>query len=260
MIGFGWSLTGVASRLLEREEREAVLGDLCEASESGWNGLLEVSGLVLRRQVELWRSWRPWLAGFGLALPASFLLMGISLSVSNGYELCAWLVRNHPYFDPKLVQGTGLSVGPRIGFVFCQFVLMIGLAWTVGFVVGRLSRRTLWMSALLCLSPCLFCLARFRMPEMSRASLLLFVLPAIWGAWCGLRVVRIRLGPAVILAAAITALMIRVWGVAHLWSTSGWWMANWLLIWPAWYLVANALRLRIADEDRTPSCEEGISQ
>jgi hypothetical protein len=260
MIGFGWSLTGAASRLLEGEEREAVLGDLCEAGGSAWNGLLDVMELVLRRQAGLWKTWRPWLAGFGLALPASFLLMGVSVSVSNGYRLCAWLLRNCQFFDPKLVQETGLTVGPRIGFVFCQFVLMIGLAWTVGFVVGRLSRRTLWSSALLCLFPCMFCLARFRIPEMSRASLLLFLLPAIWGARCGLRVVRIKLGPAVILAVAITALMIRVWVVAHWWSTSGWWMANWFLIGPAWYLVANALRLQIAGEDRTPSREEGISQ
>ncbi len=195
MTGFAWSLVGAASRLLEGEEREVVLGDLYEAGTSSWSGLADVAGLIVRREAALWRSWRPWLAGFGLSLPASFLLMGISLSVSNGYQLCAWLLRNHPLFDPKLVRETGLMVEPQIEFLLCRFLLLIGLAWTVGFVVGRVSRRTLWMSALLCLSPCLFCLARFRIPEMSRVSLLLFLLPAIWGAWCGLRVVRIRLVP-----------------------------------------------------------------
>jgi hypothetical protein len=235
MTGLSWSLVGAASRLLGREEREVVLGDLCEAGGSSWNGLLDVFGLVVRRQEELWRSWRPWLAGFGLALPASFLLMGISLSVSNGYQLCAWLLRNHQLFDPKLVRETGLIIGPKIGFVFCQFLLLLGLAWTVGFVVGRLSRRTLWMSALLCFSPCMFCLARFRIPEMSRVSLLLFLLPAIWGAWYGLRAVR------------ITALMIRVWGAAHTWSSSGLWTANWLLLWPVWYLAVSAWQSRQAN-------------
>ena len=68
-----------------------------------------------------------------------------------------------------------------------------------------------------------------------------FLLPAIWGAWSGLRLIQIRLGPAVIGAVATYGvLMFRVWGVAHLWSTSGWRLANWLLFWPAWYLVANA--------------------
>ncbi len=260
MTAIGWSLVDAASRLLERPEREVVLGDLCEAGVGAWKGLLEVLGLIIRRQLALWRSWRPWLAGFGLALPASFLLMGVSLSVTNGYQLCAWLLRNFQFFDPKLLRETGLTIGPRIGFFFCQFLLLVGLAWTGGFVVGRLSRRTLWTSALLCFSPCLFCLARFRIPEMSRVTLLLFLLPAIWGVWRGLRVARIKLGPAVILAVAITVLMIRVWGVAHLWSPSGWWMANWLLLWPAWYLVANALKFRIASERRTPGQEESISQ
>jgi hypothetical protein len=260
MTGLAWSVVGAASRLLKRGEREVVLGDLSEAGEGAWSGLLEVSGLVVRRQIALWQSWRPWLAGFGLALPASFLLMGMSLSVTNGYQLCSWLVRNNQFFDPKLVGETGLMVGPRIVFLICQFSLLLGLAWTGGFVAGRLSRRTLWTSALLCLSPCLFCLARFRIPEMSRVSLLLFLLPAIWGAWCGQRGFRIKVVAAVVLAVAITALMIRVGGVVHLWSSSGWWLANWLLIWPAWYLVAKALKVKTADEGRTPGQEEGITQ
>jgi hypothetical protein len=50
-----WSLVEVASQPLERDEREAVLGDLLEADESAWHGLLDVLGLVIRRQVELWK-------------------------------------------------------------------------------------------------------------------------------------------------------------------------------------------------------------
>jgi hypothetical protein len=247
MTAIGWWLVDAASRLLERPEREVVLGDLCEADGNAGKGLLDVLGLVVRRHAALWRNWRPWLAGFGLALPASFLLMGVSLSVTNGYQLCAWLLRNYHLFDPKLLRETGLTVGPEIRFFFCQFLLLVGVAWTGGFVVGRLSRRTLWASALLCLSPCLFCLARFRIPEMSRVSLLLFLLPAIWGAWFGLRAVRIEVGPAVVVAIANTALMVGVWSVAHAWSTSGLWMANWLLLWPAWYLVVSGWQSRKAD-------------
>jgi hypothetical protein len=69
-------LLELTAQLLERSEREAVLGDLEEAGESAWRGLVNVLGLVIRRQTILWKSWRPWLAAFGLALPASFLLMG----------------------------------------------------------------------------------------------------------------------------------------------------------------------------------------
>jgi hypothetical protein len=33
-------------------------------------------------------------------------------------------------------------------------------------------------------------------------------------------------------------------------------LANWLLIWPVWYLVANALRFRFATE-RSPLSQKG---
>src|SRR5208282_4963318 len=81
MTAWNWPLVEVAARLLERDEREAVLGDLLEARESAWDALTGVLGLAFRRQAQLWKSWRPWLAGFGVTLPSSFLLMGTSLSV-----------------------------------------------------------------------------------------------------------------------------------------------------------------------------------
>ena len=103
MTGANWSLIEIAARLLEREEREAVLGDLVESRESAWDGLFGVLGLVLRRQAMLWRSWRPWLAGFGVALPSSFLLMGVSLSVSWSY-----LTVTMPRASPEVVADIGL--------------------------------------------------------------------------------------------------------------------------------------------------------
>jgi hypothetical protein len=80
------SLAEVAAQLLEPCEREAVLGDLAEAGESAWHGLLGILGLVVRRQAAPWKSWQPWVAALGLALPFSFLLLGFSLSVSWSYQ------------------------------------------------------------------------------------------------------------------------------------------------------------------------------
>lgn len=74
MTRIDWWPVDVVSQLLEREEREAVLGDLAEADENTWHGLLAILGLVIRRQAELWKSWRPWLATFGVALPSTLLL------------------------------------------------------------------------------------------------------------------------------------------------------------------------------------------
>ena len=232
MTSTGWSLVETAARLLARDEREAVLGDLVEAGESTWQGLLGVLGLVFRREAVLWKSWRPWLAGFGVALPSSFQLMGASVSVTWSYLTLRC---------PELLQKSSLTLGSGALVLLCQALLLIGWSWTGGFVVGSLSRRTLWASTLLCYSPCLFCLSRFRIESLSRFCLLLFLLPAIWGVHQGLRLSQMKLRWAVIVALGVTLLMIPSWsnGSWHWWSPSVW-SLNWLLIWPAWYLVATA--------------------
>lgn len=229
MASLHWSMVEVAARLLESEEREAVLGDLAEARASARKALFGVLGLVTRRQVMLWKSWRPWIAGFGVALPSSFLLMGVSVSVSWSYMrlLC-----------PELLRSATLTPGSGLVVLLWQAFLLIGWAWTGGFVVGSASKRTVWASALLCYSPCLFCLSRFRIESLSRYCLLLFLLPAIWGVFQGMRVSRIRLNTALILAVAVTALMIPAGSVQnpHWWSIPRLTL-NWVLSLPAWYLV-----------------------
>jgi hypothetical protein len=229
MNGIGWLFLNFVSRLLEADEREAVLGDLAEAGENGWQGALAVLGLVIRRQGEHWRSWRPWLAAFGWAFPCSFLLMGFSLSVSQRYLT---------FIKPTVLRATGLTVGPGFLLLVCNVLLLAGWSWTGGFVVGSLSRRTLWVSAALSFLPCLFCLERFRIVSLSRFCLLLFLPPAIWGVFHGLRIGRIKFGAAIVLAVALTALTIPTWG------SRGPWIPNWALSWPAWYLVAIAWRSR----------------
>ncbi|HEY1424729.1 MAG TPA: hypothetical protein VGF20_14845 [Candidatus Acidoferrum sp.] len=227
-----WGLLEFVSCLLERHEREAVLGDLVEAQAHPLDALFAVIGLVVRRQTLLWKSWRPWMAGFGVALPSSFLLMGVSLSVSWSYMrlLCPDLLRS-----AELTRGTGTIV------LFWQAVLLIGWAWTGGFVIGTTSKGTVWASSLLCYAPCLFCLSRYRVAGLSRYCLLLFLLPAIWGVVQGIRLSKMKLNSALILALAVTALMIPVWsvGTAHWWSTPTLTL-NWVLSLPAWYLVATA--------------------
>jgi hypothetical protein len=233
MTGANWSLLELAARLLEREEREAVLGDLREVRESTWEGLIGVFGLVLRRQTNLWKSWRPWLAGFGVAIPSSFLLMGVSLSVSWSYQrlLC-----------PDLLKAASLTRASGLLVLLWQAGLLMGWAWTSGFVVGSASRRTLWASAVLCYSPCLFCLSRFRVDSLSRYCLLLFLLPAIGGVRQGLRSSRMKLGPALLLALGVTLLMIPTMSAGQLWWNAPRLSLGWALSLPAWYLVATARR------------------
>ena len=227
MTSLGWWLVDGVSQLLEREEREVVRGDLVEAGESAWRSLLDVAGLVMRRQAGLWKNWRPWLAAFGLALPGPLLLMGLSVSISQSYQ---------QLIGATILKATGVTVGPGFAALLRNFLLLLGWSWTGGFVIGSVSRRTVGVSVALSLLPCLFCLARFRMESLSRFCLFLFVLPAIWGVQRGLCITRIKLSSAIVLAVGVTALTIPTW------KTRGAWIPNCALSWPAWYLVATARR------------------
>jgi hypothetical protein len=203
-----WSLVEAAALLLEPEEREVVLGDMAEAGERTWRAVFGVLGLIVRRQVTAWREWRPWLAAFGLAMPGSFFLMGASISVSAG--VAAWLY--------------GAALTP-----------------TKGFVVGSISRRTLWVSAAVCASPCLLCLSEFRSQTLSRPCLVTFLVPAIIGVIMGLRMRRISFPAAVALAVIVTSFLLPT-----LTSRPGW-MSAWAVVWPAWYLVATARKATTAE-------------
>jgi hypothetical protein len=225
--GTGSQLLDLVSRLLQPAEREVVQGDLLEGGESAWQSLLAVLGLVIRREAVLWRNWRPWLAAFGLALPSSFLLMGFSLSVSRAYQQLV---------GGPILHATGVTVGAGFALFLCNVLLLAAWSWTGGYVVGSVSRRTVWVSAALSFAPCLFCLERFRVESLSRLCLLLFLPVALWGARRGLQIARIKRSSAVALAIAVTALTIPTW------SSSGAWIPNWALSWPAWFLVATARR------------------
>jgi hypothetical protein len=217
-----WSLVEAAAQLLERDEREAVLGDLREAGENAWRGWVDVVGLIVRRQAGLWKNWRPWVAAFGLALPGSLLLMGSSVSISWKFQ--------------RMMNPNEIAGGVGFWVLICNALLLIGWAWTGGFVVGSVSRRTVWVSVLACISPCLFCLARFRETSLSRFCLFLFLVPAIWGVRWGLQMARIRFGSAMVLAAAITVLMIPTW------HGKGARIFDCALVWPTWYMVMTARR------------------
>jgi hypothetical protein len=221
-------LFDLVCQLLERDERDAVQGDLLESGESPWQSLVAVLGLVVRREAALWTNWRPWLAAFGLALPSSFLLMGFSLSVSRAYQRLG---------DVTIRHATGLSLGPGSALFLCNVLLLVAWSWTSGFVVGSVSRRTVWVSAALSFAPCLFCLERFRVESLSRLCLLLFLPAALWGARRGLQIVRIKPGATIALAMGVTALTVPIW------SNGGAWIPNWALSWPAWYLVATARKI-----------------
>jgi hypothetical protein len=220
MTGAGWNCVEAAAGMLGPLEREAVLGDLAESDRGTWQGLKDVLGLAARRHLELWTSWRPWAASFGLALPASLFLMGCSLTASQGLA--------------------GLLSGPTtasfLEFSFSTIFLLSCWGWMAGFAVGAISRRTLWASALACCAPCALCLSEWPGDWVSGLRLLLFLAPALCGVAWGRRKMRLGFGWAIFLAA--TAVLIPL-----MWDRGGG-LYGLGLQWPGWFLVATARRGR----------------
>jgi hypothetical protein len=230
MKRLGAQLLSATALLLGRGERETVLGDLAEAGESGWGGLWDVLGLVCRRQAALWLDWRPWLAAFGLALPGSLFLMGLSVSLSLAVVQMA---------DPHAMTTSGGAGSPGFGLFVVQFLLLLAWSWSGGFVVGTLSRRTLWASIVSCVSPCLFCLSRFGIESLPRLCLLLFLLPAIAGFRRALRGSPLQRPWAVALAVGVSILVLPSWrGETH-GADPRIWLFNAMMCWPAWYLAVT---------------------
>lgn len=222
MNASGWRLLDLGTKLLDPEEREVVLGDLVETDETAWRGLLDVFGLVLRRQAGLWRDRRPWVAGFAVAFPSSYLLMTASFSVACTYQRLV----NHRVFVGHWPTG-------HEGFplLLCHVLLLTGWSWTAGYMVGSLSRRTLWASVVLAVVPSLLlCMCGFWL------CCFLFLPPAIVGVRRGTLGSRISLRAASVLTVTMTVLMISAW------SNDALWAANWALLGPALHLVLSVRR------------------
>lgn len=239
MRNLGWRLIEIMALQLAPAEREVVLGDLIETRETAWRGMQEMLGLVARRRLQSWNDWRPWLAAPGLAFPLSFILMGFSFAISS--EL-----RNH-FVDGW--QPSFFSTDPvETIMLVCQVLVLMICAWSAGFTVESVSRRTFAVSVICCLLPCLFCLLRFRQESLPRLCLLLFLLPAIAGVWFSRRGGTINRRRALSLALVATVCMAVLAARGHLW------LLNWGLLGPAWYLAilpAGPTRVAIFRNDDT---------
>jgi hypothetical protein len=216
--GAGWRCIEAAAGLLAPLEREVVLGDLAEMNCGALRGLGDVLGLATRRQLALWRNWRPWAASLGLALPASLFLMGWSVAASGAVA--------NLLGEPAQARLLWLSLS--------RLSLVISWAWMAGFVVGAVSRGTLWASVLACCGPCLYCLSKWPGHGLSGLQLLVFVFPGLWGVWRGRRDLRLGLGWALFWAAIATLAPV-MWG-------KGVSIQGCCLLWPGLYLAATARR------------------
>ncbi len=163
--------------------------------------------------------------------------MGLSVSIA---------VSGQRWINANVLNGAQVTLGPGLALLLSNIVLLIAWSFTGAFVMGAISRRTVRISVALSFVPCAFCLARFQIESLSRLCLLLFMIPAAWGLAHGLRFAHIRLRSALFLATIITVLTIPAW------ASKGAWIPNWALSWPAWYLVATAVRRTNSFKEQRP--------
>ena len=145
-----WWLVNLLSRMLETEERDAVLGDLVEFAEPGSRALRDVLGLVARRQASLWTEWQPWMTLAGL-VPLSMLLAVSSSITANRSATYIWLYANNWHWSYLAMPGFWSVLGGVGATLFLWFLTLACAAWTSGFVLGSVSRRNVQLNgALLC--------------------------------------------------------------------------------------------------------------
>jgi hypothetical protein len=283
MTRFDWWLLGILARALEPAERDVVLGDLAESGEGLGAATRHLLGLIVRRQAGLWLFWRPWLALFGVSC-----LAGLSLS--------RVLFRlNVDLYKHAAGYATSLSAREEVAFLICLAGALVVWSWTGGFVLGSLSGRAVWLTWSVFYFVVLdSAFARFvlmgnivlRNPHTHetpldsiqgtlrllmvttlplRIAALLFLFPALFGVFVGVRRRILAVHHAALIGSVNTALTILT-----TWST-GWYdpahlPARWPLVpWstrvlpfllaslPAAYLLACSLPKGSRPKDQSPA-------
>jgi hypothetical protein len=135
-------LVHLFSRFLEPHEREAVCGDLEESGVRGAQALRDIFGLVVRRQVELWKDWRPWVTLSALTIPAAVLLTLVSTALARSCDLYFWIARNYGAMDLSLLKENHLSLAQGAEFITSRSFWLAVNAWASGFCLAFLSPRT----------------------------------------------------------------------------------------------------------------------
>ncbi|MDA0206429.1 MAG: hypothetical protein O3A53_06795 [Acidobacteria bacterium] len=185
------------SLALEPHERDAVRGDQTESGATAWQALREILGLVIRRQLQLWKDWRPWLVLGALVLPLGTLLSLTSRRVAASSSVTLWMYLGN--WTPIFLESPGsrsdlLRYAVTIGN---QYLVLACWSWAVGLLLGPLSRRTIPVNGILFSIAVWFAsLLGTRYMSSSgplgalfplRSQALLVLLPAIWGMRQGRR-------------------------------------------------------------------------
>ena len=126
---------------LDPAERAVVEGDLRELRLPQDRAIRELVGLVMRRQIAAWLAWRPWVA-IVIVLSLGMMLSLISRYWAHTTAIYAWLYVENWTAEYLASPGARSDLLQFITARTLESVALIGWAWTIGSLVGSLSRRT----------------------------------------------------------------------------------------------------------------------
>lgn len=142
---FARSVTDLAARGLDRDEREVVLGDLAESGQSELHRFRDVAGLVLRRQAVEWKDWQPWGIVLLLVLPLGLFLSLVSRFTAQQTSVYLWMYANNSNWDLLHNRGYWYELGNSALLVSGVYLKLTCWAWAAGFVIGSATRKV-WRS------------------------------------------------------------------------------------------------------------------
>lgn len=162
------------SRLLPREDREVVLGDICESGLTTHEAFLDLLGLLIRRTVDPFGHWRAWVC-LVVAPLLSLLLIGVSVSLAE-------LVCRHIHHGDLSL----LIVLERLRLS----ILLIVVSISAAMAALRVARAAAIFLLIAAIVPAIVCCCHFQVAGTPRICVFLFLPPILFGAWFGYRVQR----------------------------------------------------------------------
>jgi hypothetical protein len=205
-VSVGWRAVELLSRSLDRDERDAVYGDLIESHASTGRALLEVGGLVLRRQAAAWLDWRPWFILGAVVVPVGFLLSVSSRSFATAAAHSFWLYVRTGDWAYFANPGWRSDVFAAAAHAAVSVAALVGWSWTTGFALARLSRRAAWSIGAFFVAILVFGTAGSMLvvhPAHNITAVVLVMLPFWRGLARGLAPGAPRPVPTIVAAAAI---------------------------------------------------------
>lgn len=159
----------VFARLLPREDREVILGDICESRLSNLSAHFEISALIWRRCLPPYAAPGDWIC-IAFAAIISPLLVGLSVAL---YSQASREIHTSSFF--------GIVELLRLGALLWAASLGVGIA-----AMYR-PRIMAVLTTIAILAPAIGCAFRYHGSGSQIGSLFLFAIPTIYGAWIGYR-------------------------------------------------------------------------